>query len=452
MTGIWLDWAADCAREAVAGTGYRVLEVAGWQTRGHGGYRVVEGIVGHHTGTPDKAAGDYPSLNIVTNGRADLAGPLCTFGLGRDGTIYVVAAGLAWHAGASAWAGFVDLNDEFAGVEAESAGGGKWTREQLDCYPRLVGAFLRRINRTPERYISHRGCAKPAGRKPDPTGIDDKWMRDEVVRLAAGPAPAPASPPPAPAERSRAQVLADNGILRAAEVVELADATGLELAAACAMLEKESSGGHNVWGRDGTNTGDYYVKGAEVTRAAYEAWKPHRKELGSQGVGPTQLTYGPFQDQADAQGGCWDWRTNIAVGFGILAGDIKSRGVRLAFRTYNGGPNPTGQNLIAAENYATDAMNRYNTWRARLANATTQEVDDMAAVPQSEWNEIRDLVRWMWSQFAGENAKSFEFTGWPPLPGGSGTRRTLVDYGRSSDVQNEDIKRRLAALEAKLGA
>jgi hypothetical protein len=217
------------------------------------------------------------------------------------------------------------------------------------------------------------------------------------------------------------------------------------------MLEKESSGGHNVWGHDGTSTGGYYTKGAEVTRAAYEAWKPHRKQLGSQGVGPTQLTYGPFQDQADAQGGCWDWRTNIRVGFGVLAADVKARGVRLAFRTYNGGPNPTGQNLVDAERYADDAMNRYNTWRSRLAGATTTtEVDDMANVPQEQWDELLKLTRWMWSQLAGENAKPFEFTGWPSFPDGSGQARTLVDYHRQADVQLEDVRRRLTALEAKL--
>ena len=200
MAGVWLSWAADAARAAVRGTSYRVVEVAGWQTRGHGGYRVVEGIVGHHTGTPATASGDFPSLAIVRDGRSDLTGPLCTYGLGRSGTIYVVAAGVAWHAGASAYAGFVDLNDEFAGVEAESAGAGGWTDEQLDCYPRLIAAFLAYIRRDVSRYCSHRTCALPVGRKPDPKGIDDEWMaarsafwlsRSSLVR----PSPVKLAPP-----------------------------------------------------------------------------------------------------------------------------------------------------------------------------------------------------------------------------------------------------------------
>lgn len=186
MGNVWLTWAADAARNAVRGTPYKVIEVAGWQTRGHGGYRVVEGIVGHHTATSDKAAGDYPSLNIVSNGRSDLPGPLCTYGLGRSGNIYVVAAGVAWHAGASAYGGFTDLNDEFAGVEAESAGLGGWTAAQRDSYPRLVGAFLSYIRRDASRYCSHRGCALPKGRKPDPTGIDDAWMINSARTFMSG--------------------------------------------------------------------------------------------------------------------------------------------------------------------------------------------------------------------------------------------------------------------------
>ena len=196
MSGVWLTFAADVARTAVRGTPYRVVEVAGWQTRGHKGYRVIEGIIGHHTATSDKALGDYPSLNVVTRGRSDLPGPLCTYGLGRSGTIYVVAAGVAYHAGASRHAGFTDLNDEYAGIEAESAGLGFWTAAQKDCYPRLVAAFLSYIRRNPDRYASHRGCALPTGRKPDPRGLDDSWMiaQARLWTPASGPVALPSTP------------------------------------------------------------------------------------------------------------------------------------------------------------------------------------------------------------------------------------------------------------------
>jgi hypothetical protein len=197
--GVMLTFAADVARTAVRGTSYQVIEVPGWRTSGHGPYRVIEGVVGHHTGTSESAKGDYPSLNVVTKGRSDLPGPLCTYGLGRNGTIFVVSAGVAWHAGASAYGGFADLNDEFAGIEAESAGTGLWTPAQLDCYPRLVGAFLSYIRRDVSRYCSHRACAQPAGRKPDPKGLSDAWMQNAARAWMGGaPAPAPVKPAPAP--------------------------------------------------------------------------------------------------------------------------------------------------------------------------------------------------------------------------------------------------------------
>lgn len=171
--GIYVGWLLDAARA----TGYPVVEVAGWRTRGHGGMRVVEGVVGHHTATPATAPGDYPSLGIVTNGRSDLAGPLANYGLGRSGTIYVIAAGAAYHAGASRWAGYVDVNDELLGIEAESPGHGEWTAAQLDCYPKLVASILRYMSRGPDRYAGHKDVCVPVGRKTDPIGIDSGWMR-----------------------------------------------------------------------------------------------------------------------------------------------------------------------------------------------------------------------------------------------------------------------------------
>lgn len=103
---------------------------------------------------------------------------------------------------------------------------------------------------------------------------------------------------------SAADSLAAWGILRAAAVVELAELVGLELAAAAVLLEKESAGGLNIWGHDPVSTGGHYRKGGPVTRENYTAWRPHRGRLGAQGVGPCQLTWSGYQDQADDLGGC----------------------------------------------------------------------------------------------------------------------------------------------------
>ena len=172
-----------------------------------------------------------------------------------------------------------------------------------------------------------------------------------------------------------AEVLANHGTQRAAEVVELAAAAGLKLAAAATLLEKESGGGHNVWGHDNVETGGHYVKGAVVTKEAYRNYKRDRDRLGAQGVGPTQLTFKGFQDRADARGGCFDWRVNCSVGFEILAEHIKAKGVHDGFRAYNGSG-------AAAERYADDAIDKLAVWRSRLgddpgAALFPQEEDDL---------------------------------------------------------------------------
>jgi hypothetical protein len=198
--GVRAVWLADAARL----TGYPVLEVAGWRTRGHGsGFRVIEGVVLHHTA--DGPTGNYPSLGVVRDGRAGLAGPLSNLGLGRDGTVLVIAAGVAWHAGASAWVGYRDLNDTFLGIEAESVGvRDDWTPAQRDCYPRLVAACLFYLRRGADRAAGHKEVALPAGRKIDPAFWDLAGLRKHVSWLLADPVariprfakPAPTPPPP----------------------------------------------------------------------------------------------------------------------------------------------------------------------------------------------------------------------------------------------------------------
>src|SRR5919108_2930000 len=101
-----------------------------------------------------------------------------------------------------------------------------------------------------------------------------------------------------------ADVLEKHRTQRAAEVVELAAAAGLELAAAATLLEKESGGGHNVWGHDAVDDGGNYGKGAPGTAEAYKKYKRDRDRLGAEGLGPTQLRFRGFQDRADDRGAC----------------------------------------------------------------------------------------------------------------------------------------------------
>lgn len=189
-------------------TGYPVKAV--W-TPGHGTMGTVNGVIMHHTATPQSAAGDYPSLNVVTKGRSDLPGPLCNFGLGRSGTIYLVTEGIAWHAGAGTWKGITDGNGHFLGIEAEHPGvaGQPWPAVQADAYVRLVASILNFLGRNTDWDIRHATWATPPGRKVDivltPSIPTMPVFDGKVKELLAAPAkinrnwkPAPPKPPAPP--------------------------------------------------------------------------------------------------------------------------------------------------------------------------------------------------------------------------------------------------------------
>ena len=148
-------------------TGYPVVEVKGWKTRGYGQMGKPESVMAHHTAGP--ARGNMPSLNVVTYGHSGLPGPLCNFGLGRDGTIYVVAAGRANHAGRvgkTIW-----TNTRSIGIEAENTGVGEpWSRDQLDSYVKLCSELVKEFGWkvTKDRVVGHKEAAVPRGRKIDP--------------------------------------------------------------------------------------------------------------------------------------------------------------------------------------------------------------------------------------------------------------------------------------------
>ena len=157
-------------------------------------------------------------------------------------------------------------------------------------------------------------------------------------------------------ERLRAE-----GILNPRMVIAEAQRAGLRLDFACAMLQKESGGGSNVFGHDPT----IFVGAGTVTRAKYQEYKRQRVASGNdlmQGVGPTQLTYYTLQDRADAQGGCWKPRINMRVGFKHLADNIRAHGEADGARRYNG----SGDAAVA---YSKDLLAKAARWRAVLDGA-----------------------------------------------------------------------------------
>lgn len=185
------DLAAACRK-----SGLPVVEVPGWKTRGHGGMKAVNSVLVHYTATPNSAKGNYPSLRVVRDGRSDLPGPLSQLGLGRDGTVYVIAAGRSYHAGPTANPG-VQGNSFSIGIEAENAGRDPWTPLQYGAYVKLVAALCRHYKLPASRVYGHKEAAVPRGRKGDPNfSMDD--FRKAVSRALSGSAPTPSTSPSKP--------------------------------------------------------------------------------------------------------------------------------------------------------------------------------------------------------------------------------------------------------------
>jgi N-acetyl-anhydromuramyl-L-alanine amidase AmpD len=177
-----LTWLPNVLKDA----GLVVAEVEGWQTRGIGNVGPTFGVLCHHTA--GRKDGNMPALKTLINGRSDLQGPLSQLGLGRDGTFYVIAAGLAHHAGRGTWMGANQGNLNFIGIEAENTGRDDdwpWPPEQIRAYHHGVAAILKHVGLGPERCAGHKEWALPRGRKPDPN-LDMNQFRAEVAAIMRG--------------------------------------------------------------------------------------------------------------------------------------------------------------------------------------------------------------------------------------------------------------------------
>lgn len=108
--------------------GLKVERVPGWERRGRKGWRPTAHLQ-HHTASPPGSS-DTASLRVVTFGRSDL-GPnaLSQWYTSRSAVVYLIAAGLCWHAGR----GQIVPSSRSSGLEQEHAGtdAEPWTDAQL---------------------------------------------------------------------------------------------------------------------------------------------------------------------------------------------------------------------------------------------------------------------------------------------------------------------------------
>ena len=158
---------------AVKRAGVKYRAQSGWRSRGRGTMGSIQSIMAHHTAGP--ASGNTPSLNVVTYGRPGLSGPLAQLFLARDGTVILVAAGRANHAGRVSSNRY--SNSHSIGIEAEATGVSSWPAAQKDAYAKLCKALIDEFNLPVSRVIGHKEAAVPRGRKIDPNFNMDQFRR-----------------------------------------------------------------------------------------------------------------------------------------------------------------------------------------------------------------------------------------------------------------------------------
>lgn len=188
--------------EVLRAEGLDPVEFTGWRHRGHGSFKDIRGVMVHHTGS------DRASAASIAEGRPDLAGPLSQVHIARDGTVTVVAAGVAWHAGVGMypWVPANMGNWHLIGIECANSGTSpsaphrrNWPDAQYFALVRCCAAINRRLGQNAARTIGHKEYAGRAQGKWDPGGIDmDLLRRDIAEQLSADVGAVPTPRPPVP--------------------------------------------------------------------------------------------------------------------------------------------------------------------------------------------------------------------------------------------------------------
>lgn len=114
--------------------------IPGWENRGKPG-GAFQGVVTHHTGVDSDAPA--PALNVCVHGRAGLRNSLCNVHTdqARQPRVRVVAAGVAWHAGAGRWRHLTG-NQTVLGNEVEGTTGKHMAPAQRDLVVLTTAALL----------------------------------------------------------------------------------------------------------------------------------------------------------------------------------------------------------------------------------------------------------------------------------------------------------------------
>ncbi|MFD6889306.1 peptidoglycan-binding protein [Streptomyces sp. NPDC059957] len=187
--------------EALRAEGVRVVEYGSWRThnRNHkGAFGPIHGVIVHHT----VSSGTDASVRLCADGYSELPGPLCHGVIAKDGTVYLISAGRANHAGGGdprvldaviaegdlpatakheGSPGAVDGNARFYGFECVNLGNGAdpWPEAQLDAIERASAAICRAYGWSAASVIGHKEWSDW---KSDPRGFSMTTMRERIDR------------------------------------------------------------------------------------------------------------------------------------------------------------------------------------------------------------------------------------------------------------------------------
>lgn len=189
MSYSWQRWMADEFRKA----GLKVVEVEGWKNRGRpastGNFEPDNGVTNHHTASTTSAHDTHPTLRTLIIGRPDLPGPLCHWSVAYDGTVYVVAAGRANHAGRVDRPRFgympngADGNALFMGDEVDTNGTQRLPAAQRHAMAVTNAVYLKHFRRDPIRAHRH---ADLTARKWDIGSISTATLQSDAKTALKG--------------------------------------------------------------------------------------------------------------------------------------------------------------------------------------------------------------------------------------------------------------------------
>lgn len=168
-----------------------------------------------------------------------------------------------------------------------------------------------------------------------------------------------------PRDLRMALIAKRHGMKNSLRTIIEARRAGLPISLGFAVIEQESGDGSNCFGHDDVRNSVKSPQGGKlmVTKARYDRYLVERRAgHGDQGVGPAQLTYHTVQDRADARGGCWVPKHNMAEAFGMLAALIARHGADMGIAAYNAGESGWRN----GKGYADEVQAKERAWHRRL--------------------------------------------------------------------------------------